>query len=348
MKTAHHVRRAVLLLNVGTPQAPTPEAVRVYLKEFLSDPKVLDINPLARWLLLHAIILPTRSKKSAALYQNVWTKEGSPLLLHSIAQRDELQKRLPDDVVLLAMRYGRPSIADAMQVLQREGVTQVVVVPLYPQYSTAATQSAVDEALKQLNALATPPAAQVVEPFYADEAFIGAQAALVADALKGFDAQHVLFSYHGLPVHQVRATCDASHGCNGGLGPTDCCSAITDKNRSCYRAQCLHTSSVLAHRLQLHSYSTSFQSRLGRTEWLRPYTDTHLPELVARGVKRLLVACPSFVADCLETLEEVGIRAREQFKSQGGEELKLVSCVNAHPQFVDGLAALAQRHGATP
>ena len=336
-------RRAVLLLNVGTPEAPTPAAVRVYLREFLSDPKVIDIHPVARWLLLNVIILPTRSGTSAKLYQNIWTENGSPLLIHSRAQQAALQAKLPDDEVILAMRYGNPSIASAMKRIAQLQLTEVVVVPLYPQYSSAATQSSLDAAAKHIAGLEHLPSMKVVEPFYRNEGFLEAQAQLISSALQEVDADHVLFSYHGLPVRQVQATAATEHGCHGGLGTTECCAAITATNQSCYRAQCFATSRSLVARLSLKSHSTSFQSRLGRTPWIQPYTDFHLPELAQRGIKRLVVACPSFVADCLETLEEVGIRAREQWKTLGGERLELVRCVNEHPLFIDALAALTQK-----
>lgn len=330
----------VLLINLGTPEAPTTKAVRVYLREFLSDPCVIDIHPVARWLLLNAIILPFRPKKSAAAYQKIWTPEGSPLRVHSEALAEALQERLGANyTVRLAMRYGKPTIADELEYLMSSGVTQVVVMPLYPQYATSSTGTALNAVYEAAIGRAVVPVLNVVPDYYDNPQFLDTVSSMVQADKETFKADHVLFSYHGLPERHIRQ-CDFSGShC---LTSDSCCDAIQVSNRSCYRAQCFATTRGIVKRLSLSSteWTIGFQSRLGRTPWIKPYTDEILPELVARGVRRLVVSCPSFVSDCLETLEEIGIRAREDFIAAGGEDLKLVASVNAHEQWVNAVASM--------
>lgn len=330
-------RRAVVLINVGTPDAPDPASVRRYLREFLGDPRVVDIHPVGRWLLLNLIILPFRPKKSAHAYRAVWTPEGSPLLTISERQRDGLQARLPEDRVLLAMRYGNPSLEKAARVIRDEGLEQVLLVPLYPQYALATTETSLEKARALLEGLEV----KSVPPFFADPGFLDAWEALLrAEVEKKGPFDHVVFSYHGLPERQVKATDRTGAHC---LQSPGCCDALVEANGDCYRAQCFATSRALALRLGLTGTSTCFQSRLGRTPWIGPPSDQLVPGLVAQGHKRVLVACPSFVADCLETLEEVGLRLRESFKAAGGEELVVAPCLNDHPGWLDALAGLCRR-----
>jgi ferrochelatase len=331
--------RGVLLINLGTPDAPNPRAVRRYLREFLSDPRVIDLPALQRKLLLEAVILPTRPRASAAAYAKVWSEAGSPLLVHGEALRAKLALRLgPDYAVALGMRYGRPALSDALRRLEERGVHDVIALPLFPQYSTAATGSA-------LAALFEAPAAgritrlTALGPFWDDPGFARAWRDVAAPLLAPFRADHVLFSYHGLPENQIRAADRSGAHC---LARADCCASLSSENRDCYRAQCFATTAALGAALELdpRRVSTSFQSRLGRRPWIKPYTDLVLPELHAAGVRRLAVLCPAFVADCLETVEEIGIRAREQWRALGGEDLLLVPCLNAHPSWVDAVAEL--------
>jgi ferrochelatase len=330
----------VLLINLGTPEEPTTKAVRVYLREFLSDPCVIDIHPVARWLLLNAIILPFRPKKSAAAYQKIWTPEGSPLRVHSEALTEALQAHLGADyTVRLAMRYGKPTIADELNHLMSTGATQIVVVPLYPQYATSSTGTALNAVYEAAIGRAVVPALNVVPDYYDNPQFLDTVSSMVQADKDAFQADHVLFSYHGLPERHIRQ-CDASGShC---LTSDACCDTIQVANRSCYRAQCFATTRGIVDRLALSptEWTIGFQSRLGRTPWIKPYTDEILPELAARGVRRLVVSCPSFVSDCLETLEEIGIRAREDFIAAGGEDLKLVASVNAHEQWVNAVATM--------
>ena len=329
--------RAVVLVNVGTPDAPDVASVRRYLREFLSDPLVLDMPGAARWALLNFIILPTRPKHSAAAYQKVWTSEGSPLLAISKKQQAGLQARLPEAKVVLAMRYGKPSLAEAAQAIADARCDEVVLVPLYPQYARASTLSAFDAAKQAIPE--TPMSS--VGPFYADDGFLKAWEAVLRQTLqRAGPVDHVVFSYHGLPERQVKA-CDATGAhC---FVRANCCDAMVEANRDCYRAQCFATSRALTERLRLPSTSTCFQSRLGRTPWIQPFTDQHVPALVGQGKKRIVVACPSFVTDCLETLEEIGVRLKESFLAAGGESVTLAPCLNDHPVWLDALAALCSR-----
>jgi ferrochelatase len=337
------VKSGLLLVNLGTPDAPTTPAVRRYLAEFLSDPRVIDINPVGRWLLLHAIILRTRPKKSAEAYRKVWTERGSPLLFHSQDLAQNVAERLgPGWHVELGMRYGSPSLPDALARLEAAAVERIVVFPLYPQYASSSTGST----LERLYALAAErpvvPALGVVGDCYDAPGFLDAVTAVANDELAGFGADHVLFSFHGLPERQVKATDFGDERC---LSSATCCDAMTPDNRSCYRAQSFATARGLAARMGLAAdgWTVGFQSRLGRTPWIKPYTDELLITLAQRGVRRLAVLCPSFVADCLETLEEIGMRARESFIGAGGEDLLAIPCVNSHPLWVDLVADLARR-----
>jgi ferrochelatase len=334
-----------LLLNLGTPDAPTPAAVRRYLREFLSDPRVIDINPVGRKLLLELVILPFRPKKSAAAYAKVWGSDGSPLLTLSRALEVKVREAMgPGQLVELGMRYGRPSIPEAIERLRQAGATRLVVAPLYPQYSSSATGSSLEAVFAELarRHVVTPVA--VLPAFYEDPGFISAFAAVGAPVLAREKPDHVLFSFHGLPERHVKASDHSGSHC---LQSAGCCDAIGPANRDCYRAQCHATARALAVRLGLApgSWSICFQSRLGRTPWIKPYTDVLLDELAKDGKKRLCVFCPAFVADCLETLEEIGIRAREQFVAAGGESLTLVPSLNASPAWVDALVALLRRAG---
>lgn len=328
---AQRSRDGVLVVNLGTPDTPEVTAVRRYLREFLMDGRVIDIPTVPRWLLVNGIIAPFRAPKSAHAYRSIWTAAGSPLRVHSEALVAALAERTGKRVAL-AMRYGSPGIAQGIDALGE--VDRIVVVPLYPQYASSTTGSVLQAVYEALAGRSWVPPVDVLPPFHDDPGFLDAQAGLGREAVAGAD--HVLFSYHGLPVRQVKA---AAPTCRLGA----CCDAVPPW---CYRAQCLATSRAIAERLGVPAerWSTAFQSRLGRDEWLTPATDTVVEELAARGVKRLAVLCPSFATDCLETLEEIGVRAKESFVARGGEELRLVPCVNASEAWVGALsAAIARR-----
>lgn len=337
----------LLLVNLGTPDAPTSGAVARYLREFLSDPRVIDINAVGRFLLVNAIIAPFRSPKSARAYREVWTDRGSPLLFHGQDLAAAVQELLGDTwAVELAMRYGQPNLSGALDRLAARGADRVVVLPLYPQYASSSTGSTRERVFELAGERTVVPALAMVEDFYDDPGFLDAVTTVTRAHFDPFDADHVLFSFHGLPERQVKACDPTGAHC---LASDACCDAIVDVNRACYRAQSFATARALAARLGLADggWTVAFQSRLGRTPWIRPYTDEVLVELAKAGTRRLAVLCPSFVADCLETLEEIGIRARESFLEAGGEELLAVPCVNAAAPWAAAVADIARRAGGT-
>jgi len=334
----------LLLCNLGTPDAPTAGAVRRYLREFLADPRVLDMNPIGRWALLNLIILPFRPRKSAEAYRKIWTERGSPLLEHSVSLVQAVRAKLGAGwAVELGMRYQTPSIASALAKLRTAGVDRIVVLPLYPQYAASTTGSTVAEVLRLARGPWAPPTLSFVEPFFDDADVVAAFAAQGVPILQSDPHDHVLFSFHGLPERHLHKTDVSGNHC---LAQSNCCDGVSSVNRRCYRAQCFATARALAARLSLPDggWTVSFQSRLGRTRWIEPYTDRTLAVLAQKGCKRLAVFCPAFVADCLETLEEIGIRGKQQFVAAGGERLTLIPSLNASPLWVDTVAAMARRY----
>jgi len=326
----------ILLINLGTPDAPTPEAVGRYLREFLMDPFVIDSpNPL-RWFLVNVLIVPKRKYQSAAAYQKVQMPGGSPLLVHTRALREKVAAELEREnyVVEYAMRYGNPSIASALAKLNAQNVSRTIVLPLYPQYAESSFETAVVETKKRAAELGSVDRLMFLSPFYDRPEFIDAFARKVSDHLANEPADHVLFSFHSLPEKHLTKL-HPQH-C---LRTANCCDQITGSNRNCYRAQCFFTAKAIAHQVGLapEGYTVSFQSRLGRAKWIGPTTEPTLRDLASRGVKRVAVASPSFVADCLETLEEIAIRARETFVSAGGEDLHLIPSLNSDPFWVEAV-----------
>lgn len=335
----------VLLLQLGTPDSPEVRDVRRYLREFLSDPRVLDIAAPARFLLLNAIILPFRPRRSAHAYSKIWTDQGSPLTIHTEALAAEVGGLLGDGYrVSYGMRYQNPPITAAVSELISAGCERLIVLPLFPQYASAAGGSATEKALEVVGALWNVPDVTTLGAFYDHPGFLDAAAQRARPLLDSFEPDHVLFSYHGLPEKQIRKSDPTGNWC---LASETCCASITEANRYCYRAQSFATTRGLASRLDLEegTYSTTFQSRLAGQKWIEPYTDKTLPVLRSRGVDRLAVLTPSFTADCLETLEEIGIRAREQWEDIGGEELLLVPCVNADPDWARAVTDMVKAAG---
>ncbi|MBK7977298.1 MAG: ferrochelatase [Deltaproteobacteria bacterium] len=332
-------RVGLMLVNLGTPAAPRTPEVRTYLREFLSDPRVLDMPALGRALLLYGVILPFRPSKSAEAYRKVWTDRGSPVLFHGVDLAKKVQAALgPDIQVELAMRYQQPSIGEALDRFRASRTDRIAVLPLFPQNSSAAWGSAAEKVLLEGGKRWNVPTIQLVPPFYDHPAFLDALARTARPALATFRPEHVLLSFHGLPERQVRKS-DESEGHDHCLAAATCCDVIGPGNRHCYRAHCFATARGLAARLDLPAerHEVSFQSRLGRTPWIQPHTDERVRALAQSGVKRLAVLCPAFVADCLETLEEIGIRARDDFRAHGGEELLLVPALNSRDAWVDAL-----------
>ncbi|MBM4367539.1 MAG: ferrochelatase [Deltaproteobacteria bacterium] len=318
--------RATLLVNIGSPEAPTAAAVRPYLRSFLGDPRVMDMPAIPRWLLVNGLIAPFRAPASARKYAEIWTPEGSPLTVHGRALARALG-------ATYCTRYGRPSLDDALD--EHASADEIVVVPLYPQYAGATTGSTLDALGQALSRRARVPAIRVVPPFWNQPAFLDAVATVARPVLDEFRPDAVLFSYHGLPESQVRPACER--------GPREgCCDQSPPP--FCYRAQCVATTRLLAVRLGVDP-RTSFQSRLGPAAWIGPSTQSMLASLPAEGIKRLAVITPSFVADCLETLHELGVEGAAEFRAHGGEELRVVPCVNSHPAWVEGLRAIVGGDG---
>lgn len=339
-------KTGILLINLGTPDSPEIPDVRKYLREFLMDPLVIDIPALARWALVHLAILPRRPAVSSEAYKKIWTERGSPLLFHTADLAEGVRKAVGLAYpVRFAMRYQSPSIDQAVKELQAEGAVEIVALPLYPQYSLAATESTYIELRRVGESRGVP--IRPLGDFFDDAGFIDAFAGIARAEMEGFRPDHVLFSYHGLPERQVRKVDSSGVHC---FSSPDCCERNIESgfraSPKCYRAQCFQTTRLLAGRLGLDraGYSIGFQSRLGRTPWIQPFTDQLYGELARKGVRRLAVICPSFVADCLETLEEIRIRGLEQFRAEGGEDLLLVSSLNSSPAWVETVTRLVTAH----
>jgi protoporphyrin/coproporphyrin ferrochelatase len=333
-------KTAVLLLNVGSPDAPTAAAVRRYLRTFLDDPRVVDLPAILRKPLVHLLIAPLRAPISAKKYREIWTEHGSPLLVYTEAQVAGLRARLVGVPVIYAMRNGNPSIPDVVARLLADAVTEIVVVPLFPQYASASAGTAVNEFYRVLSRYAYLPAVRVIPPFFDDPGYLNAVAACIRRRLAETAADYLLFSYHGLPVRQLTTAARTS---GGDCRLAECCDKVHSGNHACYRAQCFATSRALAARLPGLKSTTAFQSRLKGAQWMQPYTAQTAVALAREGVRRLAVVCPSFVTDCLETVSEIGLELREDFVRAGGEELVLVPCLNDDSAWLDTLAMLARR-----
>jgi ferrochelatase len=309
----------VLLINLGTPDAPEARAVRRYLAEFLSDPRVVEIPPIAWKPILHGIILRTRPRKSAEAYNQIWTNEGSPLRVIAHRQAQALRERLPDVRVHYAMRYGHPGIAATMERMTAEGCGRILAAPLYPQYCAATTATANDAVFAALARMRVQPALRTLPPYYDDPLYIDALRANLSRQLAAldFEPEKLLLSFHGMP----RRTAE--------LGDP-------------YHAHCLETARLLSDALG-REVDVAFQSRFGRAKWLEPATDATLAAYPRNGIKRIAVATPGFSADCLETLEELGIRGRETFLRAGGKDFALLDCLNDSSESIAMLEALIRR-----
>ena len=330
----------VLLINLGTPDAPTPEAVGRYLREFLMDGFVIDVPRPLRWFLVNVVIVPRRKIKSARAYQKVQLPGGSPLRVYTRELAEKVTEALAKDdhyVVEYAMRYGNPSTASAVARLYSPEVSRIIVLPLYPQYAESSYETAVAETKRAARELGCADRLSFFPPFYDRPEFISAFARRMAETRENDWADHFVFSFHSLPERHLKRLDTTHEHC---LFKSDCCDQISAVNHKCYRAQCFFTARAIAAQLGLKQddYTVSFQSRLGRAKWIGPTTEVVLGELAQRGVKRVAVSCPSFVADCLETLEEMGIRGRQTFTDAGGEELRLIPSLNADPFWVDTVA----------
>lgn len=336
-------KKAVLLVNLGSPDKPKTREVRRYLKQFLLDPYVIQLPWIIRRLLVSLFILPTRPKKSAKAYQSIWTEDGSPLLVLSEHLKTALQNSV-DMPVEMAMRYGKPSIAKQLLKLSRHAdLKEILLIPLYPHYAESTVKTSIVEAKRVLKKRALKKLKlTVIPPFYDHPAYINALVESARPYLeKPYD--HLLFSYHGLPEIHIKKLDKSKKHC---LKKADCCQQPHKAHKTCYRHQVMRTTECFVKQLAIPAthYSVAFQSRLGRAKWLGPNTEEQLQILAQQGKKNILIICPAFVTDCLETLEEIAIRGEEVFKQAGGESLTLIPCLNDQAQWVDALASWCQDH----
>ena len=333
------MNKAVLLVNLGSPDSTSVGDVRRYLNEFLMDGRVIDTPWLLRRFIV-GMILINRPKESAHAYQSIWTKEGSPLIVTSRKVQAKLQERVTVPVEL-AMRYQHPSIESAIRKLAEQKTDETFLIPLFPHYAMSSYETAVVRVREVARQIA-PNMKVVVQPPYGDAPdYIAALVDSAANHLEaGYD--HLLFSFHGIPERHLHKSDPTGGHC---LTAPNCCGTASPAHATCYRAQCFKTVAafVAKARVPVSQCSISFQSRLGRDEWLKPYTDFELVEMPRRGLKKLLVICPSFVSDCLETLEEIGLRGRETFLSAGGEWFAQIPCLNGHPLWISALEKMVRR-----
>lgn len=326
--------RAVLLTNLGSPDNTDIPSVRKYLNQFLMDPYVIQLPWILRRLIVGLFVLPFRPKASAHAYKSVWWKEGSPLVVLSNRLLEAVRAKT-DVPVAMAMRYGSPSIEEQLLDLAAiDGIDEILLIPLYPHYAVSTVKTTVEEAKAVIKRHKLDIKLIVIKPFYEDQSFIDALVASTAPWINpDNDFDHVLFSYHGLPeLHITRADVTGSH-C---LQREDCCQVASEAHASCYRHQVFRTTERFVEKTGLtpEQYTVAFQSRLGKAKWLEPSAVDTLEALARKGVKKLLVMCPAFVTDCLETLEEIAMQGEEVFKNAGGESLTLIPCLNDHEQWV--------------
>ncbi len=339
-------KKGVLLVNLGTPDDPSVPAVRRYLKQFLLDPRVIDYPWLSRNLIVRGIIAPFRSFSSSKLYKMLWTENGSPLKHYGEQVRDGVQEKLGEDyVVRLAMRYQNPSIGGAIQELMNEEVSEIIVFPMFPQYASATTGSVHDEVMRVLRQQEVIPNLRFINSYYDHDGMIE----IFADNARQFDLDsydHIIFSYHGLPQRQLRKGDPSGQHC---LKRENCCQNIGRVNQFCYSAQCHATTRAIVNKLGLSAeqYTTSFQSRLGPEQWAKPYTSDLIDEQAEKGAKRLLVFSPAFVADCLETVIEIGYEYQEEFEEKGGEHVDLVPSLNNDPRWVEIVADMVRANSVS-
>lgn len=330
-------KRGVLLVNLGSPESPSTKDVRVYLREFLMDERVIDVPFLLRKFLIECIILPTRPKKSAAAYQSIWWDEGSPLIVLSERLKAKLKPKVTADIEL-GMRYGKMSIeAGIDKLVERNSEIETIhLVPLYPHYAMSSYETVVAKAAEIMEKKHPHLKMETLPPFYKDPDYINALSSNIKTHLTE-DYDHILFSYHGIPERHVKKSDPTGEHC---LNCENCCEVPNKAHATCYRHQVHETTKAVAQVLNLdkEKYSVSFQSRLGKDPWLKPYSDFEIIRFAEEGKKRLLVVCPAFVSDCLETIEEIGMEAKHEFLEAGGESFKLIPCLNTDEEWVDTLA----------
>lgn len=337
-----NTNRGILLMNLGSPDDTSRASVKRYLDEFLMDERVIDKNYLLRLLLVKGIITPLRAGKSAEAYETIWQKEGSPLINITRLLQEALQDKTSDPVAI-SMRYGNPSAQHGFEELLKAnpGLEEVIAVPLYPHYAMSSYETAVAHAKEVHEKNGYTFSLKFVEPYYSDSNYIASLAGVIKPYLqKEYD--HILFSYHGIPARHIHKTDVTDSHC---LQVNDCCNVPSPTHKYCYRHQCFTTTRLVTEALKIPSnkFSVSFQSRLGKG-WLQPFTDIRLKEMPKEGIKKILVICPAFVSDCLETLEEIAIRGKEEFMEAGGETYEMIPCLNVNEKWVDTLLTLTETH----
>lgn len=335
------MKRGVVLMNLGSPDSTAVPDVRKYLNEFLMDERVIDKAWLFRKILVGGIIVPFRAPKSADAYKSIWTDKGSPLIEITREVKRALTKKISTPVEI-AMRYGNPSVKSAFDKLQHDlpGMDEVLAIPLYPHYAMSSYETAVEHAKAIHIKHRYPFKLKFVKPFFSHPLFVNALIESIRPYLdQPYD--HILFSYHGIPERHVLKTDITGTHC---LQRENCCSTHSPAHATCYRHQVITTTNLVAKALKIPEgkYSFAFQSRLGRDEWLKPYTAKRFEEMPAEGIRKLLICCPAFVSDCLETLEEIAVEGKESFVASGGESLTLIPCLNTHPLWIEALAEWTQ------
>lgn len=334
-------KKGILLVNLGTPNSPETADVRTYLREFLMDGRVIDVNVIPRFILVKGIIAPFRGPKSAKTYKEIWREDGSPLMVHSVKSAELLQEKLGEEYkVVLAMRYQQPSIEQALKVFYDERIYDISVIPLFPQYASATNSSVNQKVMEIVSKWQIIPKISFLNSFHDHPKLIEAFAARgLEHTISDYD--HVLFSFHGLPQRQMKKSDPSGQHC---IKVKDCCLQKTENNKYCYSAQCHQTAILIAEKLNIpkENYTICFQSRLGNDPWIQPYTSKTIKQLAEQGKKKLLVFCPAFVSDCLETVYEVSMEYDEEFKEAGGEKVQLVTGLNGHPLWIDTLVELVK------
>lgn len=327
------MKKALILINVGTPEKAEKKAVKKFLKPFLNDPRVIDIPYLARKILVNLIIIPLRLKKSTGLYKRLWSEKGSPIFLHLEALAEKMRKSADENTdVFTAMRYGKPSLKKLMQKISRENYREITVFPLFPQYASSTTGTIFEKIFKTFAKQEVIPALRLIDQYYDRPEFIETYAAHI-QSYRPEAYDHIVFSYHGLPVRQINKVHPEIKE-----SECSCTQNMPARGHHCYKAACYETSRLLAEKLKLkpEHYSTSFQSRLSKN-WLAPFTDELLTDLLKKGKKRILTAAPSFAADCLETTVELGYEYKTEFEAAGGEQLILVEALNSKEEWAQAI-----------
>ncbi len=328
--------KGALLINLGSPDSPDPKDVKRYLAEFLMDERVIDVSKTLRTFLVKGIILNTRPRKSAKAYKKIWWEEGSPLIVLSKRLQKAVQKKVSVPVEL-AMRYGSPSIEEGIKNLVNHGVKEIILIPLYPQFAMATTETILVLA-EEIRTQNYPQLSfNILQPFYNHPDYIQVLSKSILENLEGKDWEHLLFSYHGVPERHIRKSDVTKSHCKI---DKNCCQTSSKAHQFCYRHQCYETTRQVGEYLGLEegTFSTSFQSRLGLDPWLQPYTDKTVAKFAKEGVKKMAIVTPAFVSDCLETLEEIGMEAAEDFEEKGGEKLYVIPCINDRPDWINVLS----------